>query len=163
MYDSLVVNASPLIFLARVGGIDWLARLARPPLLVPRAVIEEVQVGPGGEQIVGMLAKDSRFKVPDDIQVPTLIGTWDLGSGESQVPAQGQASPGHGVVLDDLAARSCARNLGIAVIGTLGVVLAARRHGLIAQARPVIETLVREGMFLSRDLIEDALREVGEW
>lgn len=136
MYDRLLVNASPLIFLARVAGIDWLTRLANPPLLVPRAVIEEVHAGAGGgaggERIVGMLAEDSRFMVPDDVPVPGLIGSWDLGRGESQVLAHAQASAGHRVVLDDLAARSCARNLGIAMIGTLGVVLIARRHGLIA-------------------------------
>lgn len=162
MFDQLVVNASPLIFLARVGGIDWLARLATPPLLVPRAVIEEIQAGADGEGVVKALEGDPRFEVVEDLSVPMLIGAWDLGRGESQVLALGQASPGYAVVLDDLAARSCARNMGVAVIGTLGVVLAARRRGWIQKARPVIESLVRQGMFLSRNLMEEALREVGE-
>lgn len=64
--------------------------------------------------------------------------------------------------LDDLQARRCARSLGVPTTGTLGVLLRATRAGLILAARPLIQELLRRRMFLSRDLIELALREVDE-
>ena len=37
----LIVNASPMIFLWRVDGLDWLTRLSRKRLQIPRAVVDE--------------------------------------------------------------------------------------------------------------------------
>jgi predicted nucleic acid-binding protein len=50
----------------------------------------------------------------------------------------------------------------VPVIGTLGVVLAARRRAWIPAARPVIERLLEQGFYLASDLVAAALREVGE-
>jgi predicted nucleic acid-binding protein len=93
----LVVNASPLIFLARIERLDLLASLAKL-LVVPEAVIREIQAG------------SNRDGAADRVH--------DLVSGSE-------------VVLDDLAARRCARSLDLPMIGTLGVVLLcppSRRH-----------------------------------
>ena len=48
-------------------------------------------------------------------------------------------------VIDDLAVRKSAASLGIPVTGTLGIVLRARRQGIIPAARPVVEDLLRGG------------------
>lgn len=66
------------------------------------------------------------------------------------------------VALDDLQARNCAKSLGIPVVGTLGILLRAKKSGLIAAARPLIEELLGRQLYLSRDLIEKGLAEVGE-
>ena len=44
MADTWIINASPLILLARIGRLDWLDALAENPL-VPAQVIEEVSAG----------------------------------------------------------------------------------------------------------------------
>jgi predicted nucleic acid-binding protein len=46
--------------------------------------------------------------------------------------------------------------------GTLGVVVAAKMHGLITAARPVVEQLRLEGMYLSDQVMNQALAQVGE-
>jgi len=51
--------------------------------------------------------------------------------------------PGCRAVIDDLAPRKSAASLGIPVTGTLGIVLRARRQGIIPAARPVVEDLLR--------------------
>jgi predicted nucleic acid-binding protein len=70
--------------------------------------------------------------------------------------------PGSYAVIDDLAARKCAAALGIPVIGTLGMVLRARKQDVIPAARPVMEDFLRGGMFLSKPLLDRALALVGE-
>lgn len=160
--DRLVVNASPLIFLARVEGLDWMIRLAHTPVLVPQAVLREVEAGDGGAAIAARIHGDAGFSIVPDASIPAVVTAWDLGAGETQVLAHCCQHPGLVAVLDDKAARQCARGLGVQTIGTIGVVLIAKRRGWIPHARQVVERLQAQGMFLSADLIATALQDVGE-
>lgn len=162
MPDRMIVNASPLIFLSRVGGLEWLCNLCSGRVEVVRAVIAEVAAGHDGQTIIDAIEAEQRVCVLDDIAVPPVIGAWDLGLGETQVLGHclGQASVI--AVLDDAAARQCARSLGIPVVGSFGVVLAAKRMGWIASARPVIERLLADGLYLRPSLVAEALAEIGE-
>jgi len=54
------------------------------------------------------------------------------------------------------------KSLGFNVLGTLGILLIAKRRGWIPAARPVVEHLLTQGMFLSPGLIAMALAEIGE-
>ena len=62
-------------------------------------------------------------------------------------------------IIDDLERRRCAEALGIPLRGTVGLVLRARRAGLIDSAR---ERLHRGGMYLSDRLCTEVPKEVGE-
>lgn len=95
-------------------------------------------------------------------QVPIAIAEWRLGGGESSVLALASELPGTEAVIDDLAARKCAASLNIPVRGSLGIVLIARKRGLIPKARPVIEDMVAAGLYLSSKVTNRALRRVGE-
>jgi len=57
---------------------------------------------------------------------------------------------------------SVPRCLGVRVVGTLGLALRAKARGTVAAARPLVEELRGAGLYLSNDLIRDALRLVGE-
>src|SRR3954451_745168 len=66
-------------------------------------------------------------------------------------------------VLDDAAARRCARSLRIPLIGTLGAILRAKRLGLIASAAEAVVALRAAGLRLDDDTIRISLqRAVGE-
>jgi len=160
--DRMIVNASPLIFLSRVGGLTWLCDLCTGRVEVPRGVIAEVAVGQDGQGIIDALEADDRVRLVDDIPVPAVVAAWDLGLGETQVLAHclGQASAV--AVLDDASARQCGRSLGIPVVGSLGIVLAAKRMGWVTAARPIIDRLLGDGLYLSPSLVAQALAEVGE-
>ena len=97
-----------------------------------------------------------------DVVVPPVIQAWDLGPGESAVLAWAHEHPGSEAIIDDLAARRCAAVLGVPVRGTLGLVLLAKQRGRVALARPVIDALRREGMYLSDRIVDAALALVGE-
>jgi len=65
-------------------------------------------------------------------------------------------------IIDDLAGRKCADYLNIPVRGTLGIVLVSKKRGVIPKARPVMESLIRSGLYLSRPVLDEALKRVGE-
>lgn len=161
MDKALVVNASPLILLARIDRLDLLASLTKL-LVVPEAVIREIQAGSDRDGAADKIKDFSSILQAEDRPVPDQIRSWDLGIGESQVLAHGLERPGAEVVLDDLAARRCARSLGLSMIGTLGIVILCRHRGVISAARPVIETLREAGLRLKPALMDEALAKVGE-
>ena len=90
------------------------------------------------------------------------MAAFGLGDGETAVLAHALANPRSGVILDDRGARKAAAALGIPNQGTLAVVVFAKAHGLIPAARPVVEQLRQHGMYLSDQLMNQALAKVGE-
>ena len=67
------------------------------------------------------------------------------------------------MILDDRRGRLAAANMGVNIIGTLGILLVAKRRGLIAALAPEIETLQTQvGFRLRADLKTRALQEAGE-
>ena len=161
MADALVANASPLIFLSRGGHWGLLHEFAQR-ILVPEPVAEEIRLKGPADVTAKALEETSWIEVVPAPTVPESILEWGLGRGESTVLAVAAANPGMEALIDDLAGRRCAACLGIPVRGTLGIVLTAKKRGLIPYARPVIEELIRSGLYLSRPVIEEALKRVGE-
>lgn len=156
-----VVNASPLILLGKVGHVTLLSDLS-DKLIVPDVVAREVGAKPEGERIISEVASLPGARFEAGIATPSEIEAWNLGRGESQVLALAGVHSGSRAVLDDLEARRCAQSLGVSLIGTLGVVLRAKRKGVIERARPVVEHLRRVGLYASDTLVEQALAHLGE-
>lgn len=161
MSRAWVVNASPLILLGKTGHVALLSELS-DELIVPDVVVREVGARPEGERVISDVASLSGVRFETEIAISPVLTAWNLGPGESQVLALAEASPGSRAVLDDLKARRCAQSFGLPMIGTLGVVLRAKRRGVIEMARPVIEHLRRVGLYASDSLIERALAHLGE-
>lgn len=156
-----VVNASPLILLAAVDALPLLEKLAGE-VLVPSAVIQEALAGADPHPALLEIESMGWLHIERSLELPADIAGWDLGAGESQVLALALARAGCEAVLDDRQARRCARSLGVQVTGTLGVLLRAKRRELIPAARPLVERLLQNKLYLSSDLAEAALAEVGE-
>lgn len=156
-----IANASPLIFLGKVGRLSLLNDLT-DQLVVPETVAAEVGAQPDGERSLAELATFERCRFVPSVHVPGEIEAWDLGPGESQVLALAVSTLECRAVLDDLAARHCAQSFGLPIIGTLGVVLRASRLGRIPSARPLLNDLRKNGLYISEQLVETALARLGE-
>jgi predicted nucleic acid-binding protein len=159
--EPAVVNASPLIFLAG-AGLAELLRLVGAPVQIPNAVVGEIERFSRTDAATLAVKQWDWLVVVDAGLAPAIIERWDLGSGETSVLTWAHAHPGTTAVVDDLAARRCANSLGIPVRGTLGLVLTAKRRGIIPNARPVVEQLRAAGMYLSNSVLNRALKTVGE-
>jgi predicted nucleic acid-binding protein len=156
-----VVNASPIILLARVGQLDLLRRLGTA-VVIPEAAVLEIQRKGSADPAVQALAQASWLVSVDPGAIPANVAALGLGDGETAVLAHALANPGSGAIVDDQAARNAAALLGIPHQGTLGIVIFAKTKGLIPAARPVVEQLRLHGMYLSDQMMNQALAQVGE-
>ncbi|MCK6625770.1 MAG: DUF3368 domain-containing protein [Anaerolineae bacterium] len=161
MSERWVVNASPLIVLARIGLEQLLLDLA-DEIIVPRAVAVEIEAGPPEDQSRRALAT-GKFTVIDTPTPPTEILAWDLGSGETAVLSFALAQSSWTAIIDDAAARRCARSFSIPLKGTLAIVILAKQRGLIASAAQTLQALRSNGFRLDDQIIAETLRRtVGE-
>ena len=157
-----IINASPLILLGKINRLDLLSQL--PPFLtIPRSVSMEISAGPDADPAKKWLGLPSSAQlIKDDAPVLPEILAWDLGAGETSVISMAMQTGDSVCVLDDLAARNCAKVFDIPVIGTLGILLKAKVSGLIPTLRPEIENLVACGSMLSPRIIAEALELANE-
>jgi len=77
--------------------------------------------------------------------------SWDLGKGETAVISYVIMYPNFHVIIDDYAARRCAKTLNIKSLGTLGILLLAKRRGVIPSVSASIKKLRQIGMILYWD------------
>ncbi len=124
--------------------------------------ISEVLAGAEDRRTITTVRRTPWIEVIPATEVPPTVAAWDLGAGESAVLAAAARSPDTIAVLDDLAGRRCAAALRVPVIGTVGLVVRARRRGLIPTVRPILEEIRAAGLYLSDALIDQASRAVGE-
>lgn len=159
MPEPPVVNASPLIVLARAGRVELLLLLGER-IVVPDPVADEVTVH--SDEAARAIANHAWLEQTPAAPISPTVAAWDLGRGESAVLSWAAAHPGSIAVLDDYAARTCAEVLGVPIVGTLGLALRAKMCGRVPAARSLVDELRRAGLYLSDKLIDDALSLVGE-
>jgi predicted nucleic acid-binding protein len=67
------------------------------------------------------------------------------------------------LLIDERKGRKLAADEGVPVIGLLGIVLLAKRKGLVPSARQLMAALRSDaGVYLADDLLDKALGSVGE-
>lgn len=136
----LVCDTSALQYLYQLQLFQILPVLS-DRVVVPTAVVRELAQG----QLAGITVPDPTqfdwivIRSPaDTLSVPH---TRDLGSGEIEVLALTSESKGAVAVLDDRLARNLAHELGLPFTGTLGLLVDAKRKGLIPLLEPVLDQL----------------------
>jgi predicted nucleic acid-binding protein len=160
--DPPIANTSPLIVLAQGGRLDLL-RVAGEQILIPRAVEREVRRFDLPDATKKVIVETPWLKVVDSGPVPPIISGLGLDHGEEAVLAWALAHSGTLAIIDDRRGRRAATAIGVPVVGTLGLILEAKRRAIIPAARPVVEHLLRTtDWYLSASFREQALARVGE-
>jgi len=105
-----VVDASPLIVLAKAGMLSLL-RLAGDPVLVPLVVIQAVQQAGSNDPAVQALTATSWLMSVDPGPVSPILSPYQLDAGEASVLTWALSHPGTEVIVDETRARRCAAQL----------------------------------------------------
>ena len=85
-----------------------------------------------------------------------------LGAGESETISLALEVRARLIVLDDRPARRLAQALRLPVIGTLGILLAAKRRNLLLAVRPAIDALIQHDFRIAPALYKQVLLDADE-
>lgn len=151
----VVSDTSPLTALLTVGQSEILARLFGE-VVIPQAVETELR------RSHSTLPNWLRVRLlSDGAKADRYAQTVDRGEAEAIALAE-ELHADH-LLIDERKGRRLAQHQGVPVVGLLGVVLMAKRAGLIASARILLNRLDQEaGVYWTDDLKETALKTVGE-
>ena len=151
-----IADTSPLQYLHQIACLDLLPKLIGH-ILVPPAVVSEIQRGKAlGVELPDIKRLDwISIRVPAGEAVLPLVT--DLGAGETEVLALALEQHGTPVLLDDGLARRTAKRLSIPMIGTLGVLLTAKRKRYVTEIKPLLGRLASLGFRMSRQTEADVL------
>jgi uncharacterized protein len=159
-----IVNASPLILLARVGCLELLREPPDSDVSVPEMVFREVLAGESFDPHVEAirLAAGAWLRIAPTPPDAHGLDPDRLDAGELAVLSLAIDNPGAIVVLDDRAAREEAIRRNIPLLGTAGILLRAKEQGRIAAVRPRLDAVRQAGLYLTDRLYRTLLRLAGE-
>lgn len=157
--DAVVINASPLITLFRSGQESVLPRLFSR-IVVPEAVWQEVVAERDDAAARGLL--NQTWLIREEVAVSSRVRDWNLGRGETAVLSRALAEPPLRAVIDDMDARRCAQALGIPMFGTGGLLVLAKRRGLLPSVGEALTRIRAAGLWLSDDVVALLKAQAGE-
>lgn len=157
----LVADTGPLVALGGIGRLELL-RTLYDAVLVPNAVHLEVLAG--GTRAVG-LSDYKRMNWIDVVEVnnidPSLLALLD--EGEAAVIALARLHGANSVLIDEQKARKIARSIyGLHVLGSVRVLLDAKRQGLLEDVGAALLGMRDNGYHLHENIVRRALSEAGE-
>ncbi|HET7768871.1 MAG TPA: DUF3368 domain-containing protein [Chloroflexota bacterium] len=153
----VVSDTTPLIKLAGVGLLDLLPQLYGE-VEIPEAVRDEYRAGarPADPRLEALSWLRVRAVVPE----PELAAILGLGEAAAITLASGRDA--RVVLLDERVGRRLARGRELPVVGTLAVLVRAKRQGLIPAVGLVVDKMVDQGRRIGGALRTQVLREAGE-
>jgi uncharacterized protein len=131
-------------------------------VIIPPAVAAELAAGRAAGVDVPDPATLDWIVIRRVASAPALPLVSDLGPGETEVLALALESSDAIVIVDDALARRVAETIGIKLRGTLGILIDAKRAGLIAAVTPILDELEGLRFRLARHTRQAVLQEAGE-
>jgi predicted nucleic acid-binding protein len=157
----IVCNSGPLIALAGVGQLELLPRLYSR-ILIPSVVHRELTTARRFQSQAQVFSQ--RWLEVQGLKGPVdALLLSELGRGEAEVIGLAQEMRAERVLIDERKGRRIAALVyRLSVTGTGGILLAAKRAGLVTRIRPLMEGMKANGYFLSDCLVEGICQAAGE-
>jgi uncharacterized protein len=156
----VIPDSSPLISLAVIEKLDILGHLYEE-IYAPTAVFQEVAgTDKPFARELKLFLNGRTEDVKNKMAVRMLSG--DIGAGEAEAIVLALERQPAVVLIDDLKARKFAKMNGLDVIGTMGILLKAKKDSLIKEIKPLISELLLNGIRISEKIVEITLQAAQE-
>ncbi len=154
----VVSNSGPIIALSKIQKIDILRKLYGE-IYIPLQVQQEVS---NSKYSPVRLSEDwihiCRLKDP----IETML-SHELDEGEAEAISLVKEINADTLIIDERKGRMIARDVyKISITGTCGILLKAKKNQYIEKISPLLDTLKREGYYISEVLTEEVLKAANE-
>lgn len=150
MPSVIVSDTSCLILFYKIGEFDLLKNLF------------------GKLHITDTVLKEFNKPVPNWIEIVQLKTDVHKGlsgyldAGEATSIALASVYDESLLIIDEIKGRKTAKEMGVPVTGSLGVLITAKNKGHLKAVKPIIEKIQKTNFRISKELIERVLYEVNE-
>ena len=162
MRSLIVADTGSLLILAKIDHLQLLAQRYQT-IRIPTTVLQEATVlahREDSQRISQFVAKHVEVHT-DIIQDETDYLDFGLDEGETQAILLARESQCP-VLMDEKRGRAAAKRAQVAVLGTIGLLLAAKQEELIAEVSPLLDQMLIHNYRLAPELIEQAKILAGE-
>lgn len=159
----VVSDTSPITNLHAIGGL-WILRDLYEVIIIPPTVHQELIIGAERGNHPTLETERDWLKVHPVAVTPSIqFDLSTLDAGEIEAIALAEELGASLLLMDDRAGRRLAESQGLHVMGTLGVLVAAKRAGILSAIRPTLDRPIQgAGFWVSTPLYQQALASVGE-
>ena len=158
----VISNTTPILSLFKIGKLEILKNLFGE-IIVPEAVYNEIAVADSSKQGADVLDKVEYIKVK---KIQNLLAADMLRSqldyGESETIVLAKELNADILLLDEKKARKVGQANSMKIIGTIGVLQAAKDRGLISDMKTQLDKLIENGIWLDKKLYQTVLQNNGE-
>jgi len=150
-YSAVIADASCFILLDKISGLPLLQSLFETIFTSSEVAGEFGKPLPEWVQI--KTVQDKNFQSALFLQVD---------AGEASAIALAAENQPSLLIIDDLKGRRLAQKLNLNITGTLGLILAAKKEGVLQQIKPLFERIQSTNFRISPSLLQRILEQAGE-
>ncbi len=159
----VVSDTSPIANLAVVGQLDLLRQLYGQVIIPPAVLAEIKRIGPEHSAVRAIETAAWITTQPVVNQTAVASLKLELDEGEAEAIALALELSADLLLVDERKGRMIATRLGLKFIGLLGVLVAAKQGGWLAQVKPVVDDLRHKaGFWISDELYTEVIRFANE-
>ena len=162
MHRIVVSDTTAITHLAKIGALNILRQLYYE-ILIPQAVYSELcgvkRTQPGALHVLNA-SWIKVIPIKNKLIAKKLMRHLDLG--ESEAIALAIETNADILIIDEIAGRAVAKKCVNKIIGMIGVLLEAKKQGIISSVKPYLDQLRSTGFRMSIDLYNLSLKQTGE-
>jgi predicted nucleic acid-binding protein len=150
-YRVIITDTSCFSLLFKLNALDLLNQLFAEVITTPEVVAEFRHQLPNWVLIKQVVNKSLQKEFLDHVD-----------PGEASAIALASEMPCDFIILDDAAARKFAEELGLTVKGTIGLLLIAKKSGLIPLLKPYFDSIQQTNFRIAQNILDRVLKDAGE-
>lgn len=166
-----VSNATPLIYLARIGKLSLLQKIFNQVQIPPEVKIETIDQGKAEKYSDAYIIeealnqgwlKEHKLTQENTKKAKALMEITGIDLGESQVIILAKQKKEKEVLIDQSDVRKVAKHLGLNPRGTIYVIITATKNNLITkeEAKQTLAKLLNANFYLSAKTYHEALKAI---
>ncbi|SHG00708.1 hypothetical protein SAMN05444483_10473 [Salegentibacter echinorum] len=156
----IISDTTPIISLLKINELEILHK-AYQSIIIPEAVFKEIERGKNKDYYTD-ISKLDWIKVMEIKNKNAVTNLNYLDSGEAEVIILAREIRADLVIIDEILGRKFAKNAGLIVTGTIGVLIKAKKMKLINNVLPLLEEMQNKGIWIDKGLKEKILIMLNE-
>jgi predicted nucleic acid-binding protein len=156
----IVSNATPIIAFSRINKLDLFRQIV-VEITIPQEVSKELYEYQKSDLPPLSHSRWIKMKkVKSHTDVELLLPSLD--KGEAEVIVLSKELGASLVIIDELTARKVAIMMGLPVIGSVGLLIYAKKKGLIKEIKPLLDDMIRHGIHYKINFYRKVLKSINE-